>query len=75
MNCKITEQQTRQIMRLDGDVTICFISGNLPIVHIITYTMYKNDNVLPKAIGNSTHVLIYNWLQPIINTTFTVKNA
>ena len=21
MNCKITEQQTRQIMRLDGDVT------------------------------------------------------
>ena len=22
MNCKITEQQTRQIMRLDGDVTL-----------------------------------------------------
>ena len=22
MNCKITEQQTRQIMRLDGDVTV-----------------------------------------------------
>ena len=25
MNCKIAEQQTRQIMRLDGDVTVSIV--------------------------------------------------
>ena len=44
------------------------ISDNLPIVHIITNTVYKNGNVLPEDKN------IRHRLQPVINTTFTVKN-
>ena len=35
MNCKITEQQTRRIMRLDGDVTI-------GILHKLKYIFPKD---------------------------------
>ena len=36
MNCKIAEQQTRQIMRLDGDVTF--------ILHNVRKILYKKNN-------------------------------
>ena len=42
MNCKIADQQTRQIMRLDGDVTIIIMLSNH--CHPLNKNKNKNKN-------------------------------
>ena len=37
MNCKITEQQTRQIMRLDGDVTVTSMFIDLSKIKLFVF--------------------------------------
>ena len=50
MNCKITEQQTRQIMRLDGDVTMYIPASTVNTLHnnmsVLLCILYKVKSIV-----------------------------
>ena len=68
MNCKITEQQTRQIMRLDGDVTVGIISVNVSkpinidtaLISIINVKIIEKKKNLVVATVVTTQYIVIN---------------